>query len=145
MTITQLNTEFATLVGQLQADNHNVGGHVLVAQDSHAVIQLKDKQGIQLVVVMPSTTQSGSPDAYAPHKTLMIFVLEKDIDDQNRGSELQQYQRTEDVLTAILDYIDEQQSEGCTPWTNYDPSSVAIDPEYREFGGWNGWSMTFSF
>lgn len=145
MTITDLNNEFKAIVTQMQTIGHNVRGHVLVAQDNHATIQLKDKQGIQIVVVMPSTTLSGQPDSYDQHDTLMLFVLEKDTDDQNRDSELHQYQRTQDVLGALIDYLDEQQSEGCTPWASYDPSSVAIDPEYREFGGWNGWSMTLSY
>lgn len=145
MTITDLNNAFKTIVQHLKDENHKVGGHILVAHEGHAVIQLKDKRDIQLVVVMPSTTFSGNDDTYVAHKTVILLALEKDIDDQNRDSELDQYQRTEDVLQAIIDYLDEQQSEGCTPWHNFDQSSAIIDPEYREFGGWNGWSMTFSY
>ncbi|HWK58105.1 MAG TPA: hypothetical protein VNQ80_12235 [Parapedobacter sp.] len=129
----------------LKTEGHDVQGHLVVAHDGHATIQLKDKQGIWLVVVMPSTTYSGQPDSYQPHDTMMLFVLEKDIDDQARASELQQYQRLQDVLAAIIDYIGEQQAEGCSPWNDFDPSSIEIDPEYREFGGFNGWSMTLSY
>ena len=145
MKVTQLNTNFATIVTELKSLGHDVQGHLIVAHDGHATIQLKDKDGIWLVIVLPSTTYSGTDDNYKPHETIMLFVLEKDIDDQDRDSELQQYQRTQDVLNAIIDYIAEQQSEGCTPWTDFDPASIEIDPEYREFGGFNGWSMTLSF
>jgi len=145
MTITELNTAFETIVSHLKSEGFPVAGHRLVAHDGHAVNKLKDHRGVWLLVVMPSKTYSGEPDAFKTTNTIILFVLEKDIADQTNLKELQQYQRTEDILQAIIDYIAEQQSEGCSPFDRFKPSSMTIDPEYREFGGWNGWSMTLSF
>jgi len=145
MRIKDLDTNIRTMIAELNADGHKVQGHRMVAHDGHATNKLKDKDGIWLVVVMPSTTYTGSDDSYASHDTVMLLVLEKDIADQSNEDELDQYQRLQDVMQAIIDYIDGQQSEGCSPWTDFDPSSMQIDPEYREFGGFNGWSMTLSF
>lgn len=145
MTVTQLNDAFTALVNQLQADGHNVGGHLMVAYEDHAVNKLKDRRNIWLVVVYPSKTYSGKPDAFKPHNTIMVFILEKDISDQTDGKELAQYQRLEDVLMATIGYIAAQQSEGCSLFDRFDPSSITVDPEYRTFGGWNGWSVTLSY
>ncbi len=145
MRVTDVNTEFEKITAYLKNEGHKVGGHVLVAHDGHAVNQLKDKQGIWLVVVMPSKTYSGESDAYREHDTAMLFVLEKDSAGQTAKHELEQYQRTEDVMMDIIGYISEGQAEGCSPFDGFVPSSMAIDPEYREFGGWNGWSMTLTF
>lgn len=145
MTVTEVNTAFKDIVTVLKADGHKIGGHVLIAHDGHAVNRLHDRQNIWLVVVMPSKSYSGKPDQFVPHDTLMLFVLEKDNAGQTAEKELDQYQRTEDVLLAIIAYIADQQSEGCSPFNEFDPSSITIDPEYREFGGWNGWSMTLSY
>lgn len=145
MTITELNTQFKNIATHLKDAGHKVGGHLLVAHDGHAVNKLKDRQGIWLVVVMPQKTYTGHPDSYEQHNTIMLFILEKDIVDQTDDKELQQYQRLEDVLDAIIDYIAEEQSNGCSPFENFDPSTVTVDPEYREFTEWNGWSMTLTF
>jgi len=145
MTITELNTAFQNIVTYLKSEGHKVGGHQLVAEDGHAVNKLKDHRDIWIIVVMPSTTYSGQSDQQIAHDTLMLFVLEKDVSGQTNEKELQQYQRTEDVLQATIDYISDQQSEGCSPFDRFDPASITIDPEYRIFGGWNGWSMTLSY
>lgn len=145
MTITELNAAFTNIVTYLKSEGHKVGGHRFVAEDGHAVNKLKDHRDIWLVIVMPSTTFSGQPDQYIGHDTIMLFVLEKDVAGQTDEKELQQYQRTEDVLKATIDYIAEEQSEGCSPFDRFDPASTTIDPEWRTFGGWNGWSMTLSY
>lgn len=145
MNITAFNQNIQDIVLAIQLQGYDLGGYVLVAHEGHATIQLKDKSGIWIVAVMPSTSFSGEPDTATPHETGIILVLEKDIDDQTRSSELDQYQRTQDIVTEFVAYLEEQRAAGCTPFHNFDLRSTTIDPEYREFGGWNGWSMTLSW
>src|SRR5690606_28781256 len=112
MTITEVNTEISKIVDQLKADGHKVGGHLLVAHDGHATNKLKDRQGIWLVVVMPSKTFSGNPDTYQEHDTGMLFVLEQDVSGRAGQSELDQSRRTEDVFRHIINYIADRQAAG---------------------------------
>lgn len=144
MTTTELNNEFKKIVSGLKAENHKVGGHLLVAEDSHAINKLKDRPNIWLVVVLPSKTYDGSEDSYTDRNTLMVFVLEKDIPDQPDDKEVGQYQRLENVFQWLIEYMAEQQALGCSPFDRFTPKSMTVDPEYRIFGGWNGWSLTVS-
>lgn len=140
MTITQFNNVCKQLVA-ISA----IEGHVLVADEDHAVNKLKEKPGIWLVAVMPSTEIEGDPDAEIESKTTLIFVLERANLGQDDNDELKQYQRTEDAIYKMKEFISDQQSIGCSPFSKYDPSSTVINPEYQIFSDRNGWSMTLVF
>jgi hypothetical protein len=118
-------------------------GYCLIAQDGHAVNKLADKAGLQLACVMPQKGFDGSKDSYIQKNTFIIYCLIKDDDGQTDDQELDQYERAEEGILKIFDYLCEGDNRNnCPPFPNIDVHNIMIDPEWREFGGWNGWSIT---
>lgn len=140
MTVTQFNNICKDLV-----EAAGIKGHVLVAQEDHATNKLKDRSGIWLVAVIPTTEIEGEPDAEKESLVSLLFVLESANYGQSDDDELKQFQRTQDAILKIKDHITEMQSIGCSPFANYDPSQTVINPEYQIFSDRNGWSMTLIF
>ena len=121
-------------------------GHHLVAQDNHAVNSLKDERGVRLVAVIPSATASGSdPSSISDNHSILLFVINKGWTDQTRTEELDQYEKTQQIILAIRENILESFEEGCGPFWRLDSDNISIDPEFNIFGGWNGWSMSLLF
>ncbi|WON93899.1 hypothetical protein [Sphingobacterium sp. UGAL515B_05] len=115
------------------------------AHDGHAVNRLADREGLQIACVMPQKGFSGGTDSYKTHDTFIIYALEKDDSGQTPESELEPYERTEDAIFKIFHYLTEGERPGaCLPFPNINVKGITIDPEYREFGGWNGYSITVS-
>lgn len=119
--------------------------HVLVAQDSHASRKLADLSGIHLVAVMPSAVYSGQPNHTVPEHTTYLFVLYKASSGETDEEEVTHYEACKNVILQIREYIEESHTEGCGPFWRLETDGISIDPEYNAFGGWNGYSMLFSF
>jgi len=71
--------------------------------------------------------------------------LEKDDNSQSADQELTQFKKLQDIILDIRDWIEVESETDNILLRRYDPARTKIDPEYREFGGWNGWSMSFVF
>lgn len=140
MTVTQFNNICKDLVAAAK-----IKGHVLVAQEDHATKKLKDKSGIWLVAVIPTLETEGEPDAEKESNVSLLFVLEYADYGQTDDAELKQFQRTQEAIFKIKEYISEMQATGCSPFENYEPSQTVINPEYQIFSDRNGWSMTLVF
>lgn len=140
MNTASYNQLCATLQGVAQAQ-----GYVLVSHDEHAVNKLDELSGMYLACVLPNKTFSGEPDSIKTISTIIIYVIEKDDDGQGDEAELQQYIRTEEALDRIIQYL-RYGAPGthCIPYPDLRLHDALIAPEYREFGGWNGWSITVS-
>lgn len=137
-------TQFDNICQQLVAVS-GIKGYVLVADENHATNALKEKSGIWLAAVIPSTEIDGDVDAEIQTMATLLFVLEKANLGQSNKAELDQYQRTQNALNKMRDYIADHYSRGCSPFTRYDPDSTVINPEYQIFSDRNGWSMTLVF
>jgi hypothetical protein len=121
-------------------------GHHLVAQDNHAIHSLKDERGIQLVAVIPSANASGrDPSSLVDEHSTYLFVIDKGWTDQQKDEQLDQYEKTQEIILAIREEILGSFEEGCGPFWRLQADSISIDPEFNIFGGWNGWSMLLSF
>lgn len=120
-------------------------GYSLVVEDGHATRKLGDKNGIQLLVVVPSAQSGGRPGQVVESQTVMLWVIDKNWTGQSDEEELQQYEKTQDIILRIREEIIESQGDGCSPFWRLEPSSITIDPDYNCFGGWNGWVMQFVF
>lgn len=141
MTITEFNNLCKTLCSVAGIENE----HVLVAKENHAVSKLKEPAGLCMVAVMPTTEMDGNEDQETETKATILFVLEKAYSGQSNQDELAQYQKTETAIKKIRDYISDQQSEGCSPFQNYEIRETIISPEYMILSDYNGWSMTLVF
>jgi len=123
----------------------SAAGYCRCAHDGHAVNRLADRSGLQLACVIPQKGFSGGTDNYQEHDTFIIYALEKDDNGQTSESELEQYERTEEAIFKIFHYLTEgENGQGCLPFPLINVKGITIDPEYREFGGWNGYSITVS-
>lgn len=115
------------------------------AHDLQAVNRLGDRDGLQLACIMPQRGFTGSTDNHVQHDTFIIYALEKDDSGQDDTSELAQYIRTEAAIYKIFEYLTGgEESSACLPFPNINVKGITIDAEYREFGGWNGFSITVS-
>src|SRR5690606_7669023 len=128
MTITEFNNICKSLVAYAGID-----GHVLVADEKHAVNKLRDRPGIWLAAVMPSTEVDGEPDAEIDSYSTLVLVLESEDIGKDDADELAQYQRTQTAIIRIREYISNDQSEGCGTFSRFDPAESVINPEYQIF------------
>lgn len=120
-------------------------GYVRCAHDGHAVSRLYDLSGLQLACVMPQIGFDGATDTYTRRATFIIYALLKNDDGQSMDDELTQYIRTEDAIHKIFIYLTEgENNQGCPPFPLINIKGITIDPEFNEFGGWNGYSITVS-
>lgn len=119
--------------------------YILVAQDNHAVNKLKDRQGIQLVAVIPSSSMGGSSTAHYDVQSTLFFVLAKASSGLTAEEELTMYEATQEAVLALREALTEDHTDGCGNWPRLQVDSLTIEPEYNAFGGWLGWSLIFSF
>jgi hypothetical protein len=137
--------DFDSYFKQLVATLPAIEAHHLVAVDSHAVNRLKDKRGMHLILVIPNAQTTGDVGRPKDINTGMLFILEKAKIPSKYEDELDQYERTQNALLAIREAIFSSAEDHCYPFQYLQVPSVGIDPEYNVFGGWNGWSMVFTF
>ncbi|GHB44391.1 hypothetical protein [Mongoliitalea lutea] len=136
---------FASFLDELKTDVQGLEDYHLVAVDTHAVNRLKSKTGVQLVAVIPNAQRSGRVGASEDMNSSIFFVIEKANPSAARTAEIDQYDKTQQIIIEIRSIIEEAAEEGCWPFWRLEPGSITIDPEYNIFGGWNGWSMQFTF
>lgn len=141
MTPLQLQAIISEVVHITGAD-----GYALVAHDGHAVNRLKDLQGTHIVAVYPTTSFTDDDADFAQRiSTHYLFVLEKDDAGQTLENEIQQYQQVYEKAIKIVDHLTGTGSTApCQQFPNLALSRLNIEPEYRIFGGWNGYSLSFT-
>lgn len=142
--IESIKDAFDELVNNLKSSGHKIKDFIFVSDDTHAQNRLKDSAGICLLLTYPTKNYHGNSDSFTEQNDMILFVLEKDDPSQTFKDEFNQFKKLEDVMTAIISYITEKQSCGCSIFNRLNVGKMIADPEYRSFGGWNGWSLTFS-
>ena len=120
-------------------------GYVRVVTESQAVTKLSDRRGIQLVAVLPSYGRGGNAVTPRRTQTALFWIVEKAVPDNVDTKELDQQQRTQDLILKLEAHILNEQENGCSDWNRLEVSSMQIDPERNIFGGWNGYYLTFEF
>lgn len=121
-------------------------GYIIVADDTHAVNLLRDKVGIQLLFVLPSIYIEGKADSRHTSDTTAIYVLTADNSGQLKMEELQQYQATRHIALKIIDYLTgDIANEYYCKLQRLDLGNTVLDPLYREFASWNGYTFAISF
>lgn len=123
-----------------------IAGLVLVANEKHLVKRLGDAAGIWLAVTLPSADPASfNEDGVAENNIAWIFALEKtDPGSFTTDEELQHYQKMQNVISAVKNWLLTQKQEGNELLFQLDINSLHTDPEYQ-FGGWNGWALSFNF
>lgn len=121
-------------------------GKVLVVDENHLINKLKDRDGIWLCVVYPSAQREGEHNTEIDSNAIWLFVLEKAKTDATDNEEEDQYEMLADMIIQIRDFVEENCSAGCSQYlSRYVPKSTKILPEWQQFGGFNGWSMSLVF
>lgn len=138
-------SDFDKICTDIRTAVPGIAEHILVAHEEHAVNKLKDKIGVILLGIIPSADREGQATEGIDTNATWFFVLEKAPIDQDDTSELQQYGKTQEIVLGVREYIEEAFYEGDIRFRRYRPGNTKVDPEYREFGGWNGWSMSVVF
>ena len=139
LNISQIKSVFKTMGEKLK-----VSHTVFCVEETSAIKRMKEKNGVCLLVCYPSFVRVGGQDNFSGKNALMIWVLEKgkvnsgtgtDDDDDAQMSTLQY------TVTDVLNYMDEQCSKGCTVFSAMMPEFTQVNPEYNQFGGYNGWQI----
>lgn len=137
--------EYAIYMQQVVDEIPALKEMIMVAEDNHAINRLKDKPGMILAAVIPNSQGTGDVGMSSHRQTGYLFVIEKRSNDATQQKEIDQYGRTQDAMLAVRSKIEEDAENGCSPFTRLEISSIGIEPEFNIFGGWNGWSMLFTF
>lgn len=144
-------TDFNNLVADMVKDlnkklDFKVAGFVLVANEKHLVRKLGDKAGIWIAVTIPSSDpEVVNEDSVAESNIFWMFILEKvDPGNMDNADEIAHYQKIQDVVTGIKEWLREQKLDGNEFLEYLNLQSIHTDPEYQ-FGGWNGWSINGNF
>lgn len=138
-------TELDAFVQLIMAEVPEITGYLMVIDEQHTVNKLKSLSGTRLAVIYPSATRQGKPNHVVDANSTWFFVLEKDSAGQTEAKELAQMQKLQDIALKIIEFIDDIQTDGCSIVDRYVPGETEINPEYRSFGGWNGWSFGLVF
>lgn len=140
ISITTFDTEIKALIAGIDDLQYK-----RVTTEKQAVNKLKDADGIQLVVVVPSFDTSGKLNMSVDDATTFFFVIEKYKTGATDAEDLNIYERTQAVLEILKDRLIDKATDGCSIFYRLNPQSIHIDPEYNTFGGFSGWSMALSF
>jgi len=137
--------EFKTLCDTIFAQVPEVKEYHLVSHEGHAITRLGSAAGIQMLVLYPSADREGKQGSGIDLNASWIFILEKDDNSQSADQEIAQFKKLQDIILDIRHWIEVQSETDYILLRRYVPARTKIDPEYREFGGWNGWSMSMVF
>jgi hypothetical protein len=149
--ITYFNTLLSQLLQEVNVQllenfQSTIAGFVLVANEKHLVRRLADNPGIWLAATIPSADpETVNEDNFAENNIVWLFVLEKtDPGNFTATEELEHYQKIQDVVTAVKNWLRHAKLSGNEHLEYLNLSSIHTDPEYQ-LGGWNGWSINFNF
>lgn len=137
--------EFKTLCDSIIAQVPDVKDYHLVSHEGHAMTRLGSAAGIQMLILYPSADREGKQGSGIDLNASWIFILEKDDNSQSADQELAQFKKLQAIILEIRHWIEVESETDNILLRRYDPARTKIDPEYREFGGWNGWSMSVVF
>lgn len=140
-----LLSKFDQLCTDIRAAVPAIKTQFIVADEEHAVTKLKDTAGVILLAIIPSAVREGENNAGIDADDTWFFILEKGPVDQSNQKEIEQYTRLQEIILQVREFIEEGFANADPRLRRYRPASTKIDPEYKEFGGFNGWSMSVVF
>jgi len=106
--------------------------------------------GLQSVIALPLASLSGDCDNPTGSYTVMIFALEKGLEQTGtRPQYVAQYLKTAGLLGRLLgkflaDMGGSSTGGSCPILTGMEVSECLVAPEAGIFGGWNGYSATLT-
>ena len=138
-------TEIKELCNQLKEYDPRIKTVVLAANEGHLINKLKDIKDVVLACIYPSADRNGRPNEAVDVNTTWFFILEKDVSGQSNSAEEAQFGKLQEVTIKILQYVELSATTHCSFLSRHEPSGTQINPEWKEFGGFNGWSMSLVF
>lgn len=138
--------DFNTICKNIMSEVEDIDDYILSPTEEYIVKKLKDQPGIILVAVIPSgESDSQGVDNYGDVNTTYFFVIKKeDPTKTTKESELDDYEKTQNIIENIKFFL-LKKKETCEFLRGVNINSFHVDPEYRIFGGWCGWSLSFDF
>lgn len=118
----------------------------MAVSEPHMYIKLADLPGVILMILYPSADREGKQNEAIDANTTWFFVLEKDNAGQTDLEEEAQFEKLRLIIVKALEWIEEKSVQcGIKFLKRHQPNRTQIIPEYSEFGGFNGWSMSLTF
>lgn len=138
--------ELRLLGDKLIENDPSIKNFKMAVSEEHAYIKLSDLPDIILLILYPSADREGKQNEAINASTTWLWVLEKDNAGQTDTEEEAQFEKLRLITVKALEWIEEKSVECGIKFLNrYQPNRTQIIPEYSEFGGFNGWSMSLTF
>ena len=138
--------ELNLLGAKLMQNDPSIEHFKMAVSEDHAYIKLRDLPGIILMILYPSADREGKQNEGIDANTTWLFILEKDNAGQTDQEEEAQFEKLRLIIVKALEWVEEKSVHCGIKFLNrHQPSRTQIVPEYNDFGGFNGWSMSLVF
>ena len=139
--VSELNSILLALKNSCNFDNS-----MMIATEDHIIRRLKDTTGTVIAMTYPSSDDiSKGINNVGDIDTIFIWAIEKinpsDVDD---NSEIAHFAKMKEMMSDIKKYLRNKKLQGCNILQYLNEKSFHVDPEYQVFGGWNGYSLSFT-
>lgn len=126
-------------------DLKSIDSSCFVVSEKHLQKKMKDYDGVILASAYPSAESlPGDLDNCGKDIIGLIYVIQKvSPGNEDEKEELATYEKLQQALLDVEKKFKEDCAAGDKVMSFLEPDSIQIDPSYQDFGGYNGWSMTF--
>ncbi|WP_303181738.1 hypothetical protein [uncultured Butyricimonas sp.] len=119
---------------------------LMVVMEEHLRKKLQGKTGTIMALVYPSATGTGSADNTVDENVCLLYVLENGTKaGMTEDMEFEMYERLQEVIDNIKSKLIIASDENHPLLRELERGRLEIEPEWNVAGGYNGYSIVFSF
>ena len=97
-------------------------------------------------MLYPEAEGIGTQDEAVDTNATWLFILEKGKTGQKETDEFAQMEKLQDITLKARLFVENHYYKPTFCYLRrYKPGSSSVIPEYNQFGGFNGWSMSLVF
>ncbi len=122
-----------------------IDSFLMVVSEKHLTKRLNKRDGTILAFVYPSAdSMPGNVDNDGKEVLGLLFVLKSVCSgNEDEEDEFTTYENLQESLLQVEKQLKEDYTKNNEVMQHLVEDSIHIDPEYKVFGGYNGWSMSF--
>ncbi|WP_294141579.1 hypothetical protein [uncultured Sanguibacteroides sp.] len=119
---------------------------LMVVMEEHLRKKLQGKAGTIMALVYPSAMGTGSADNTVDENICLLYVLENGTKSgMTEKMEFKMYERLLEVIDGIKSKLIADADENHPLLRELERGSLEVEPEWNIAGGYNGYSLVFSF
>lgn len=118
----------------------------MVVMEEHLRKKLSGKTGIVMALVYPSATGTGMADNTVDENICLLYVLENGTKaGMTEDIEFKMYEHLQGLIDGVKTRLIDAADENHPLLRELERGSLEIEPEWNVAGGYNGYSIVFSF